>query len=355
MKKYFIIALLLQALVACSSVEKERQKIVIDLTDCEEVINYSTFVDSVSYLILNVEEGIAMGEVNRLYKWKDYYYIGASSRDGVLVYDTSGKFVSHINAYGEGPEHFRTIASFSVVASTGDVCIYDNASQKMNYYDIHGIFQKSVPCPYWAVDIVKFDEEHTVFISPIYAGGEYPAGIWLADKQNEMVKNLRDDVTSEHCFYYYPVTCLPEGNGFYHYDRNWDDFSWVTTDTTQTIYQFDFKQKIPASITGNMKFNPVELDGYGICDYYAYSPSHLLMGFCQFVYEQNQDKRNFLWALVDNRTQEVTVAKKIHNDFDGTVIDNSSLFYLDSSTWARVCDESKDDFGIRIQLLHLNQ
>ena len=68
-----------------------------------------------------------------------------------------------------------------------------------------------------------------------------------------------------------------------------------------------------------------------------------------------QDKRRFLWALVDNRTQDVTIAKKLHNDFDETVIDNPSLFYLDSSTWVRVCDESKDDFGIRLQLLHLKK
>lgn len=340
---------------ACSSMEKNKQKIVIDLEDANEVLNYSSFADSVSYITLNVEENITMGEVQRLYKWKNYYYIGASSRDGVLIYDTSGNFVSHINAYGEGPKDFRTIASFAVVALTGDVCIYDNASQKMIYYDINGTFKYSVACSYWTVDIVKPNEEQTICISPLYAGGEYPAGIWLVDKRNEMVKYLRDDVTADYIFYYYPVTYLPEDNGFYYYDRNWDDFSWVTTDTTQTIYQFDFKQKIPATITGNMRFNPVELDGYGICDYYAYSPSHLLIGFCQFIYEKNQDKRRFLWALVDNRTQDVTIAKKLHNDFDETVIDNPSLFYLDSSTWVRVCDESKDDFGIRLQLLHLKK
>ena len=351
----YLLLLIVIMLSACTSTEGGKQKIVIDLTNCEEVINYSTFVDSVSYLTLNLEEGIAVGEINRLYKWKNYYYIGASSRDGVLIYDTSGKFVSHINAYGEGPEHFRTIASFAVVASTGDVCIYDNASQKMSYYDIQGTFKKSVPCPYWAVDIVKFDEEQTVFISPIYAGGEYPAGIWLVDKQNEMVKYLRDDVTVDYIFYYYPVTYLPEDNGFYHYDRNWDDFSWVTTDTTQTIYQFDFKQKIPASITRNMRFNLVELNGYGICHYYAYSSSHMLMNFCQFAYEQNQDKRRFYWTLINNRTKKVTVAKEICNDLDETVIENAFLFCLDSSTWVRVCDESKDDFGIRLQLLHLKK
>ena len=348
--------LLLVAVIfsACSSIEK-KQEIVIDLEDSNEVINYSSFADSVSYLTVNLEENITIGEVSRLYKWKNYYYIGASSRDGILIYDTSGKFVSHINFYGEGPEHFRTIASFAVVASTGDVCIYDNASQKMNYYDVRGTFKKTVPCPYWTVDILKFNEEQTVFISPIYAGGKLPAGIWLVDKQNEMVKYLRDDVTAEHCFYYYPVTYLLAGNGFYHYDRNRDDFSWVTTDTIQTIYQIDFKQKIPASITGNMKLNPIELNGYGICDYYAYSPSHLLMGFCRFVYEQNQDKRKSYWVLVNNHTKKVTIAKKLYNDFDKTIINNTSLFYLDSSTWIRVCDESKDDFGIRLQLLHLKK
>ena len=55
---------------ACSSMKK--QVLVIDLDDSNEVINYSSFADSVSYLTLNLEENITMGEVQRLYKWKNY-------------------------------------------------------------------------------------------------------------------------------------------------------------------------------------------------------------------------------------------------------------------------------------------
>ena len=79
------------------------------------------------------------------------------------------------------------------------------------------------------------------------------------------------------------------------------------------------------------------------------------MNFCQFAYKKNQDKRRIYWTLIDNRTKKVTVAKEICNDLDETVIENAFLFCLDSSTWARVCDESKDDFGIRLQLLHLKK
>lgn len=353
MMRYFFLIFIIFS--ACSFEKENRQKMVIDLTNCNEVIYYSNFVDSVSYLTLNLDESISVGEVQHIYKWKNYYYIGASSRDGVLVYDTSGKFVSHINSYGEGPEHFRKITSFAVVASTGDVCIYDYASRKINCYDILGTFKYSIACPYWAVDILKFNEEQTVYICPFYGGNENPSGIWLTDNQNTFVKYLQDNVTSEHMFYYYPVTYIPEINGFYYYDRNWDDFSWVTMDTIQTIYQFDFKQKIPGAMTGDMRLNPVKLNGYGICNYYAYSSSHMLMNFCQFAYKKNQDKRRFYWTLIDNRTKKVTVAKEICNDLDETVIENAFLFYLDSSTWVRVCDESKDDFGIRLQLLHLKK
>ena len=87
MRYFFLIFIIFSA---CSFEKENRQKMVIDLTNCNEVIYYSNFVDSVSYLTLNLDESISVGEVQHIYKWKNYYYIGASSRDGVLVYDTSG-------------------------------------------------------------------------------------------------------------------------------------------------------------------------------------------------------------------------------------------------------------------------
>ena len=347
------IVLLLIILFSFSCTEKGKEDVTfVDLDDYEEEIKYSSFVDSLSYLTFSFSEDDLMGNVSRIYKWNDYYYIWASHRSGIFIYHKSGKLHARINSYGEGPENFREISSFTILASTGDVFIHDYASQRMLRYDKNGCFIVSSRCPFWCMDFLKFDLEYTLFMSPMYGGDENPSGIWMADAQNNIVRHLGDNVNEDHKFYYFPNMYNLSGLQAYHYDRNWDEFSVISQDSIQCLYRFKLKQKIPLHITGNQRITPLDLDGYGICDNFAYSSSCMLMNFCRFAYRDNKEERFYLWALFDN-SRCLKLAEDLCNDMDSTIIRNRSLFYLDNQTWARVCDEDVDNMQIRLQVLHL--
>ena len=336
--------------ISCKNVQEE-SRIVIDLNDAVDRMDYSTFVDSVSYLTLHLEEDMYIGEVQRLYKHDGYYYVWGTHQSGIFIFDSLGKLHAHIDCFGEGPEDFRMISSFSVVKSTGDVCVMDFPSQKLKYYSMGGTFKHSSPCKNWSVDFSAFGEDSIVFISPFYAGEENPNGIWFADKDNDSIRHLCDDVTSEHTFYYFPMTYHWADTCFYYYDRNWDNFSSVSPNGVKIVHRFGVKQKIPSSLIRSIADNPSKLNGYAVCDRFLYSPSRMLILYCRF---DDVENRSYIWAMIGKNGKLENLATELYNDLDDVSMTSNDLFYLDEKTWARLCVEEEDNFDIRIQLLHLS-
>lgn len=344
--------LLFLIFVSCQSVEN-KGSIVLDLNDTEGTLEYSSFVDSVSYITLRLDEDMYIGKIERIYQRGGFYYVWGSHRSGIYIFDGKGNLYSHIDAYGEGPEHFRDISSFSVVSSTGDVCILDNVSKKIFFYGMNGSFMHNEACPYWSVDLFVPDMEHKIFISPFYAGEDNPKGIWVSDNKNMPLKHLIDDVTSEHMFYYFPMTYNMSNSCIYYYDRNWNYFSAISEKDIDVLYQFELKQKIPFSAIKDIMKDPTNLNGYAVCERFAYSESKVLMLFCRFNYVKNGDERTYVWAVVDNKSKEVRLADGLYNDLDNIQIDNNALFYISDNTWARVLDEDPTNYDVKIQLMHL--
>lgn len=330
--------------------KQEGDAIIINLDNVADKLAYSTFVDSVSYVTLHLEDDMHIGSVERLYKWGDYYYVLGSHQSGIFVFDVSGKLYSHIDAFGEGPKNFRIISSFSVVKSTGDICIMDYASRKLMLFGMDGSFKNSFPCSNWSVDLASFNVDSTVFISPFYVGGENPSGIWLADENNVPVRFLRNDVTSDHQLYYFPMTYNWGDTCIYYYDRNWNDFSSVSPNGIRALYHFDVKQKMKPSIMRDATKNPSLLNGYSICDRFVYSSSCLLLLYCKFV---DLVDRSYVWAIVDN-SGHVKLGRNLYNDIDDVRIETRELFHLDDMTLGRICEEEADNFDVQIQLLHLS-
>ena len=339
--------------MSCNN-HQDDMRVVIDLNDVEERLEYSSFVDSVSYITLCLEDDMHIGNIERLYKRGDFYYVLGSHRSGIYIFDMKGHLYSHINAYGEGPNDFRDVSSFSVVYSTGDVCIMDYASQKLKYYGLlNGDYLYSEPCPHWSVDLIVPDLKNKIFISPFYMSENNPSGIWIGDENNVLVKQLMNDVMPEHKFYYYPMTYNGSDSCFYYYDRNWNYFSIVSEKGVDVMHRFDVKQSMPSSLMANAMGNIKSLNGYSICDRFAYSHSNLLMLFCRFSFEEDKAEHSYIWAMMDNHSKQLKLAYELYNDFDNVEINNRELFYLDEKTWARVLDEDSENFDIHLQLLHL--
>lgn len=349
--KSFLGLIFICILVSCQKYYND-EYIEIDLNEADESILYSSFVDSVSYLTFQFGD-VPIAGIEKIYKKEDYYYIQGKQSTGIFVFDKFGKMYSHINNFGEGPEQFRMISSFSVVSTTGDICILDYASQQTKYYTKEGSFIKSIPCSNWSVDIASLSEEQIVFISPFYITDNELSGVWLANGQNQYIKQLRDDVTTDHRFYYYPMTYTVSDTCLYYYDRNWDYLSRISENGMEITNQFRVKQKLPSSLMGNVQTPIPSLNGYAICDRFLYSSSQTMIVYCLFNYEGNKDMRSYVWALLDNHSHKLDMARKLYNDLDNVQIENHEYFHLDDLTWSVVCNDNADSFDICLQLLHL--
>lgn len=350
MKSVFSLSLIFVLISCCKKVDNEH--IEIDLYDAKDAMEYSSFVDSIGYVTLKLGD-IPMGEIKRVYKWKDYFYVWGEKTSGIFIFDDSGKLQTHINKFGEGPEEFRMISAFSVVFSTGDICILDASSQQIKYYAMDGSFLSNVSCSDWSIDIAALNGDCIVFISPYYLDDSNNAGIWMTNGQNRLIKHLNDDVTSDCQFYYYPMTYNMGDTCLYYYDRNWNYFSRISENGMERVYQFDVKQELPPSLMRDTHAPRSSLNGYAICDCFLYSSSRLLMAYCLFDYKNKIDNRTYVWAMLDNRTHQIKLAKKLHNDIDGVEVTSNQIFHLDNQTWAYICDEEEENFDVRLQLLYL--
>ena len=351
---YLFFAILLFSLLLSCQNNYNNRNVVINLNEAEARLEYSSFVDSISYLTLYLDEEQHLGNIERLYKRGDYYYVWGTHKSGIYIFDVKGNLHSHIDAYGEGPYNFLDISSFSVVLSTGDICVLDYASQKLKYYGMDGRFLYSEPCPHWSVDLVVPEPNYKIFIAPFYISDNNPTGIWVSGENNTLLKYLRNDVSPKHKFYYYPMTYNIGDLCFYYYDRNWNYFSSISNNEINILYRFDLKQKIPTSLMDRVE-NEQMLNGYAICDKFAYSHSNLLMLFCRFNYKQNKDECTYIWAMIDNDNKGLKLAYDLYNDLDSVKINNKELFHIDNMTWARVLDEKTEDFNVNLQLLHLKR
>ena len=78
--------LLFLIFVSCQSVEN-KGSIVLDLNDTEGTLEYSSFVDSVSYITLRLDEDMYIGKIERIYQRGGFYYVWGSHRSGIYIFD----------------------------------------------------------------------------------------------------------------------------------------------------------------------------------------------------------------------------------------------------------------------------
>lgn len=353
MKKLFYAACccILFAWTSCHQAD-DGKVIDVDLNVAEGEIAYSRFVESVDDITLWLPDSLPVNGVERLFFDDHKVFMKDSGGEGIFVFDEeTGKLLSRLDAFGEGPEDIKRIGAFCLDTYHKQMCIFDKGDQKQKMYDYEGNYVSSVPFSPFVLDMVKLEENSMTYFYPIYAGGGQPEGVWICDSLNRFEKQIDSHVTEDCKFHYFPMMYNWNDACVYYYDRNWDELSIVTADTLQLLYSFALRQSIPLSMKGMRNLSLQDLEGYAILHYFAYSDHFLLMNFYTF-HQEEPDGKDMTWLLFDRRTEEKLVSKSLKNDLrPSNEMEGYLLFYKDDHTWVRV-DDSSDD-GIRLELLHL--
>lgn len=353
MKKLFYAACCCVIFACTSCHQADDGKVIdVDLNTAEGEIAYSRFVKSVDGITLWLPDSLPVNGVERLFFDDHKVFMKDSGGEGIFVFDEgTGKLLSRLDAFGEGPEEIKRIGGFCLDIYHKQMCIFDKGDQKLKRYDYEGNYVSSVPFSPFVLDMVKLDENSMTYFYPVYAGGGQPEGVWTCDSLGRFKKQLDSHVTEDCKFHYFPMMYNWNDTCAYYYDRNWDELSIVTADTLQLLYSFALRQSIPLSMKGMRNLSLQDLEGHVILHYFACSDHFLLMNFYTFHQEETEGKE-MTWLLFDRRTGEKVISKSLKNDLvPGHAVEGHSLFYKDNHTWVRV-DDSSDD-GIRLELLHL--
>jgi hypothetical protein len=331
---------------ACSESNMNFILVPLDLMNQIETIRYSQFVDSIGYITLNTNDSCMISGIEKIFIDEDTIIIHDTNRGGIFVFTANGNFVKQINNYGNGPGEFVSITSFTIDPKSNHLYVYDMARQ-INKYTYQGDYIKSYKTDIYARDFLFFEPDNYLFIIPTYAKN-YPSGVILTDTNNVIIKNMKDDVPKDDQFEYIGNYCNLSGEGIYYYDRNQDDFSYITKNSLVPIYQFDLKQRIPNSVRIKPDWNEKDVAEYSIMSSFCHSTNFLSITYYTFG-----DDTPYKWVFVDKKNREVIVSKCLINDVDDTASSFSQLYYINDKIWCRIVDSEENDCNVYLQILYL--
>ena len=344
MKNFFLL-FIVSILISCNS--KDSNKITIDLNNDYDHIKYSSFIDSLSYITLNTNDSCLISGIINVYKDGDTLLIRDDKRGGIFIFTINGEFIKQINYYGQGPHEFSRIGAFAIDTIFNHICIYDSGSQKINKYDYKGNFIKSTLIDYIFRDFAVMDDNY-LFIMPTHMGDYQPSGIWLSDSYNNVIKTLKNDVPEKDRFAFIFINYNYSINGIYYYDRNRDDYSFITKDSSSILYEFYLKQRVPSSVRKRSDPQPEKLVGHAMMAAFSNSNKYIALTYYTFGIDNP-----FKWVLINKEEETVQVSSKLLNDIDDIQSSQNYLYYINDNVWCRMLDTEENNCDITLQFLYL--
>ncbi|MCD7938117.1 MAG: 6-bladed beta-propeller [Tannerellaceae bacterium] len=330
---------------SCSNDKPDRSSVIIDLKETASSIDYSLFVDSVNYLTLEMTDSLFLSGVRRVCIDGDFIFMEDTRRGGIFVFSQKERrLIANLNYYGQGPGEFSEIRTFTLDKKNKQIIIFSYPS--LYRYTYEGVFVESIhtdkvgPVEFHYLDTGEF----LCFAPEDMGGGE--EGVWLADSSLQFIKMLRE-IPAKQLIFVRSVFHNGTEDGMYYYDPVWEDISYITRDSVELLYQFDFKQRIPEK-ERNKEFSEHVMP-YSFISVMAYSEHYILLNY--FNFDQSPD----FWVLLDKHTKQTIVSHQLWNDLNNIRITSPYLFYIDDHTWCRVLDLEENNLNVVLEFIHLKR
>lgn len=145
---------------------------------------FDDIFESVSIVRMDTAEMV--GRIGRICVVDDRIFIADYSTSSIVVFDTTGRYVSKINRKGRGPEEYVSLSTFDVNRKTGDISVLDVNSRKVVRYSSKHIFRTEVTLANLdgkeqiPRDMAVLDNGDYVFYTPDFMK-KAKNGIWQID------------------------------------------------------------------------------------------------------------------------------------------------------------------------------
>jgi len=275
----------------------------------EKVIPLSSLVEELQ--ILKLDDSDAAIVKNSPVVMSENYVLVCCDNDAKVPFKLfdrkSGKFISNIGGFGQGPNEYRAVFDMYLDEANNRVYILPWQTKKILVYDLTGANLEPVPLSFdMAKGKVNVDTKAGTAIVSIVPMGDVPAVVWKQDLKGNLIQSvapghlrLRPDFSNE---VYQHV-----------YGGNYDFYIWTFYPKVDSLYRYDVK---------NNKINPVftlDYDGRTLTMHNYAELQNYFMGFfaeLKRTGEISQVVNNQRFYIIDKKTLKGTFFS-LENDFLG--------------------------------------
>lgn len=183
-QQFFFICLICLILSSCSNQKATEIVLIADLSPKESQPTWTElFSDCYEITPLETTSCCLIGQIDKIRKFRNHYYVLSSNGKTIHHFDKDGKFVSSLNRQGQGPEEYPRIEDFDVCEVDGktEVWISDNKSLKV-YDAVNFSFKRKISYPFVIHKFKKMDNSHILLVT-----GQNENILTLVDKEGKII------------------------------------------------------------------------------------------------------------------------------------------------------------------------
>lgn len=192
------------------------------------------------------------------------------SESTLYFFNRQGKFISRFYRQGNGSGNYRSISSFDLLPSAGEMIILDNQSDALFVYGLDGTYKRSVYLEDNVTDFAVLPGGDYLFTNPIkYSNKPYRRGLWRVDAAGRFKEQLiafDDDFLHVSINNPYLSHISPDKIGFMRIEDT-DQFYHIEGDSIYTTCRMTTDIVIPDELKGSDKVFVNPQKEYTKCGY----------------------------------------------------------------------------------------
>lgn len=284
--------------------------ISVDIKNVDTKKKYSDFVEDCKYIPLETKDSsLIIREINKVQIDDDKIFVlDLYLFRGVMVFDTSGKYLYHLKAGGGAEGEFEHISDFDIDRKTKNLIIY--STPNLMYYSYTGKFLKKESLPFFATN---FSTNH---YNKVFIGQEFD--LIATDSTNKKILELFDKSQLHPLSFQQPLQSLEDKILYRHY---LNDTIYAITDAKlipHVVIDFADKKlnKEEINIMIKNKERNFPSNKMGKLKYYFETKQHIYFAFLYnqmyYVTYYNKNSEKSITIRFDNsKSNDITYEKTV--------------------------------------------
>lgn len=127
----------------------------------------SSIAEDIRYIKLQTDSACLLGRIDipisKIKTHNNRIFISDEKR--ILVFDTTGKYISQIGSTGRGPGEYISPDDFDILHESNKIAVFSKPSKRVLLYNFNGIFESEINIEFYPTRMISFNNK-LVFVTP---------------------------------------------------------------------------------------------------------------------------------------------------------------------------------------------